>query len=293
MTSRLVDSAGAGSSPARDLAGGAPAPRRDPVQRWRLVLRRPGGDAGAVQKAWLADLALRLGDAGLPVAGLGLDPPRPRVTLAAPLPAGIPGERELVDLVLLERLPAWRVREAAADAVGSDDLVDVHDVWLGEPPLPGRVTGAVYRARVAGPPADRSLHALLADAAAGMLTADALPRLRRKGEAAVGYDLRPFLVDVHVASVPDGPAVAAATGEAVVRATVRHDPEKGIGRPDEVLAELAERSGLRLDRLELVRERLLLADELAPLSTDQDPPPRSRGRATARPSARRVEGQRL
>lgn len=247
------------------------------------MLRRPGGDAGAVQKAWLADLAVRLRDAGLPVAGLELEPPRPRVTLAAPLPAGIPGERELVDLVLLERLPAWRVREAAVVAVGSDDLVDVHDVWLGEPPLPGRVTGAVYRARVAGPPIDRSIPALLADAAAGMLAADALPRLRRKGEAAVGYDLRPFLVDVHVASAPDG-REAAVPGEAVVRATVRHDPEKGIGRPDEVLAELAERSGLHLDRRELVRERLLLADELAPSNPDHGLPPRTHGRAQARPT---------
>ena len=42
---------------------------------------------------------------------------------------------------------------------------------------------------------------------------------------------------------------------------LRHDPEKGVGRPEEVLAELSERSGVALDDAVLVRERLVLAPD--------------------------------
>ena len=42
---------------------------------------------------------------------------------------------------------------------------------------------------------------------------------------------------------------------------LRHDPEKGVGRPEEVLAELAGRSGVALDGAVIVRERLVLAPE--------------------------------
>ena len=42
---------------------------------------------------------------------------------------------------------------------------------------------------------------------------------------------------------------------------LRHDPEKGVGRPEEVLAELSARSGVALDDAILVRERLVLAPD--------------------------------
>ena len=42
----------------------------------------------------------------------GRRPAASRVSFGAPLPLGIAAEAELIDLVLVERLPAWRVREA-------------------------------------------------------------------------------------------------------------------------------------------------------------------------------------
>ena len=50
----------------------------------------------------------------------------------------------------------------------------------------------------------------------------------------IAYDLRPFVDDVEVAE-PDGAPV--------VRMTLRHDPEKGVGRPEELLAALGEAVG--------------------------------------------------
>ena len=66
------------------------------------------------------------------------------------------------------------------------------------------------------------------------------------------YDLRPFIGDV----------VVRGRGEAAeIVMELRHDPEKGVGRPEEVLAELADRSGVALDGAVIVRERLVLAPE--------------------------------
>ena len=60
------------------------------------------------------------------------------------------------------------------------------------------------------------------------------PRERRKGDATVRYDLRPFIEALAV----DGTADVV-----TLRMTLRHDPERGVGRPDEVLAALADRMG--------------------------------------------------
>src|SRR3954452_14597555 len=88
-----------------------PVPPREPVQRWRMALAReaPGDVAQREQQAaWEATLT----GSGLPLAGLDLPRPRARFSVAAPLAAPIPGEAELVDLFLVERVPAWCVREA-------------------------------------------------------------------------------------------------------------------------------------------------------------------------------------
>jgi hypothetical protein len=48
----------------------------------------------------------------------------------------------------------------------------------------------------------------------------------------------------------------------VVRARTRFHPSLGTGRPEEVLAALADALGRPLTASAIVRERLLLADEL-------------------------------
>ena len=227
-----------------------PAPR-EAVQRWRLVLSRaaiePDQQRGQV-RAWEAALIA----SSLPVAGLDLVPPKPRFAVAAPLGAAVPGEAELFDLWLTERVPRWRVREALEGHLPDGfRLGQLFDVWPGEPPLPGQVVASVYRAAVAGEAAAVRV------AAAAVLAAASLPRVRRKGDASVGYDLRPFLDGLEV-EVP-------ASGEgAVIRVRLRHDPEKGVGRPEEVLAELGERLGRPIEVRSLVRERLVLSSDRGP-----------------------------
>jgi radical SAM-linked protein len=223
-----------------------------------VLARDPAAESA--QREQQAGWEVALVDSGLPLAGLDLPRRRPRFALAAPLAAAIPGEAELLDVFLVERLPVWRVREALAGSLPAGwRLVEAYDVWLGEAALPGRVTASVYRAVLAGAGAEA---ARLRTAAAALLDAPTLVRERRKGEGSVRYDLRPFLGGLEVEGAGD---------EVVLRMTLRHDPEKGVGRPDEVLAALGEAAGTSLEPVQLVRERLELGDPPAPKQKGRQP----------------------
>jgi hypothetical protein len=235
------------------------------------VLARDAVAPDAAQREQLAAWDAALISSGLPVAGLDAAKPRARFAVAAPLAVAIPGEAELADIWLVERLPAWRVREALMACVPRGwHLVDAYDVWLGEPALPGRVVASVYRASLL--PGSASA-ADLGRASRELLGSPKLQRERRKGETTVVYDLRPFLDDLAVEEAPGD-------GSVLVRMTLRHDPEKGIGRPEEALAALGERLGAALEPVTLVRERLVLGA----------PPPSPRS-APGRRAARQVPGR--
>jgi hypothetical protein len=221
------------------------------------VLARDAISPDAVQREQQSAWESALIASGLPLAGLDLPKPRPRYALAAPLSASIAGEAELLDLWLVRRLPAWQVRAALAAATPAGfRLIEAYDVWLGEPALPGRVVASVYRAWFRAGSVDASA---LRDAASALLVAATLPRERRKGDAVVAYDLRPFLDALDVST--DGEATGAGPA---LRMTLRHDPEKGVGRPDEALAELSDRVGSPLEPVGLVREGLVLGDPAPP-----------------------------
>jgi radical SAM-linked protein len=227
-----------------------PEPAAEPRQRWRLVVARTADAPQTTQRdvvdAWLAALDA----ADLPLARPEGSSTKPRVAFGAPLPVGLAAEGELIDLVLTERWPAWRVREALAGHLPPGwRLVDVYDVWLQGPPLAGRVAAADYRVTI-GSAVDA---ASLERAAAGLLAADRLPRERAKGGGTVAYDLRPLLIDIRVEPGPP----------TIIRARTRFHAELGTGRPQEVVAALAERLGSSLEVTEIVRERLITSDDSA------------------------------
>jgi radical SAM-linked protein len=221
----------------------------EPRQRWRLVAARapdaPEQPHRDVADSWTTAIER----AGLPVAWTEGARARPRIAFGAPLPVGMAANAELIDVVLTERWPAWRVREALTDHVPMGwHVVDVQDVWLAGPPLVGQVAAADYRVDLAGSvPVDR-----LRVAAGEVLAAPSLPRRRAKGNGTVEYDLRPLLIDV---AVEDGPPVTVIT-------RTRFHPELGTGRPEEVIAALGDRIGLTLEAATIVRDRIVLAEDL-------------------------------
>jgi len=243
---------------------------REAVQRWRLVVARGRLGTEGGQREQLAAWDEALARSGLPVAGLDAVPPKARFSAAAPLAATIPGEAELIDVWLTERLPAWRVREALEPSLPTGyTFRDAYDVWPGAPALPGQVVASVYRAALGVAVEQGALEAACRD----LLVADSLPRERVKGQGIVHYDLRPFLDALE----------AGAEGRAL-RMTLRHDPERGIGRPEEVLAALSDAMGAPLEPDSLARESLVLAPPPKP----QAPPrgPRARSRQAAASSSR-------
>jgi radical SAM-linked protein len=235
------------SAPADRAPGDVVAP---PQQRWRLVLAR-AADAPRLAGRELSDAwETVLESTGLPIhhpAGRA----RGRVAFGAPLPVGIAAEREPADVFLAERVPVWRVRAALDGRLPAGwRLVDLFDVWVGGPPLAGRVVGADYRIEL-----DRSIDLeSLAGAAHAVLEARELRRVREKGGGVVAYDLRPLLSDV---------AVDPGAGRPVLRVRTRIHPELGTGRPEEVVAALGDRLGHELEARAIVRERLILADDTA------------------------------
>jgi Uncharacterized protein conserved in bacteria (DUF2344) len=231
----------------------------EPAQRWRVVFRRDRMPVGGVQYEPKAMWEAALAATDLPLVGLDVPHGRPRLAIGAPLSPAIAGEAELLDLWLTSREPRWRVREALLLTLpAGHEIVDVYDAWLREPALPGQVVASVYRATI---PAGTVGPAEAAAAARAMLDEGSLPRVRAKGEGTVRYDLRPFLEALAVSSGPDG-AVE-------VRMILRHDPERGVGRPEEVVAELADRlgHGVRTLAAAIARERLILASDQPPSVT--------------------------
>ena len=219
-----------------------------PRQRWRLVLAR-SADAPELAGRELADAwEQAIASSGLPLQR-GSGSGKARVAWGAPLSGRMGAERELVEIVLHEALPVWHVREALIRCLPIGwSLVDLHDVWLGAPALAGRVTGAVYRVALDGDaPADA-----VAAAALRLLEAGQLIRTRTRGGTPVAYDLRPLLADIDV--VQPGPPV-------VIRVETRIHPERGSGRPEEVVAALADVVGRPLAPAWIVRERLIVAGE--------------------------------
>jgi len=245
---------GPSAAPAGALSPSSVAPPARPVeavQRWRLTVRRdadaPGLGQREQQLAWEGCLLA----SGLPVALADGESPRPRVVSGAPLAQGMASEGELYEVFLTRRCPIWQVREALAGSLPEGHaLLHLEDVWLGEASLPGRVIGALYEAGVAGPGASREA---LMRAISGILAASTLPRERAKGERRVAYDLRPFVDGLEVLPEADAPDAVR------LSMRLRHDPEKGIGRPEEVIAELGDRVG-PFDAVRIRRTALVLAE---------------------------------
>jgi hypothetical protein len=215
------------------------------VQRWRLTFARASSAADLAPReqaaAWDATLAAAAGDA----TGAG-PADRPRFVPAAPLSTGMSADRELTDLLLARRLRMPDLRETLVDTLPDGHrLVDLHDVWVGEPSLPSQLVAGDYLVGLDGPTTG------LDGTVAALLRASSVPRRRQKGDSVVTDDQRPLIIDVRVVA-PD-----------CLWMRLRFDPVLGTGRPEDVIHALGELAGTDLAPVRRHRERLWLRDELA------------------------------
>jgi radical SAM-linked protein len=228
-------------------AGEPVSPLLEARQRWRLTFARAPDPLRRTHReiadAWTEAIA---------ATGMALPRtiarPRPPLTFAAPLPAGIECRHEYADLFLAELQPVWWVRQwLDATLPPGVRLLSLDDVWLGAPALAAAVRAADYSTELAGTPAQRDA---TMDAAKRFLSARRLERERTRGGGTVRYDIRALVEDIHV---DDG-------GDTCLRIRVRFLPDRGAGRPDEVLAALEELQGEPIPTGATVRDRVLLAD---------------------------------
>ena len=138
--------------------------------------------------------------AKLPLAYTQGFSPHPRIALAAPLPVGFEGERELMDAWLDPPLAPAEVR-AQLDAVLPPglELVDVDEVAERLPSLQSSLRAARYRiafdARELQP-------AVLAARLAEVLALESLEWEERRGEKTRTVDLRPGVLEATVREAP-------------------------------------------------------------------------------------------
>jgi radical SAM-linked protein len=134
--------------------------------------------------------------ARLPLAYTQGFSPHPRIALAAPLPVGIEGDRELMDLWLDEpTAPADAARALNAAAPPGLEVVSIEEVGDRLPSLQSQLASARYRVQLDtsqlisdGPELVRRLDALLA--------LDALDWEEQRGDKVRRYDLRATIIDL-------------------------------------------------------------------------------------------------
>jgi len=228
----------------------------DARQRWRVLVARGPAARDVPHRDILAAWEEQLDRSGLPLVLTEGRRPQPRVVFAAPVPVGMLAEREPLDLWLTElrRIHAVRPDVEAAMPAGHR-LVDLYDVWIGAPSLPASVVAGDYVVTAHPAVASGTRATLGADAAsacASMLGATLIARERTKGGGTTSIDIRPHILSLAV--VGDDPALT-------LEMRLLLGGERGVGRPEEVLAELGDRLGVKLSADEIVRRRVVLADE--------------------------------
>jgi radical SAM-linked protein len=242
-------------------AGGA-------VQRWRVRYAIEASDPGLSQRDEADAWARALEAASLPLARAAPRRDRPdpnasggrlRVSFGPPLPAGAEATDEPLEILLTERRPVADVRsELTRVAPHGRRLVDVHDVWLRAPALAALIRELEYRIEVAG-----AVEGELGSAAAALLRAETLPRDRTRGQRARTFDLRPLVAGLEV---EEGGVAGEVEGKpaAVLVFHASVDTERGVGRPDDLLAALAERMNRAIEPIRTIRTRVRLADDDGP-----------------------------
>lgn len=161
--------------------------------------------------------------AGLPVAYSRGFNPRPRFQIAAALPVGVTGRRELIDVWLDSPLTPQDLLDRLRPVLPRGlDALDVQQVDLRAPSLQSQMRAASYLVAVNS----REPVAAIQTRIESLLDAPVIMRQRHHKGKMQAYDLRPLVQSVEVKPRGDE--------ERVLSMRLQASPQ-GAGRPDEVL----------------------------------------------------------
>lgn len=171
--------------------------------------------------------------------------PRPRLSLAAPLPVGVSSDCELMDIFLERwRSPAVFRKELESQLPAGLGILDIADVPLPLPSLQSQLRGIEYRVEVEtdrnGKEIQKSIDALL--------DMESLPWEHTRNTKVRHYDLRVLVDDVWLIDTADSVCILG------MRLVSDH---RGTGRPEQVAMAL----GFSLHPRLINRTRLILASD--------------------------------
>ncbi len=189
--------------------------------------------------------------ARLPLAYTQGFSPHPRIALAAPLPVGIEGARELMDLWLDDPSgPADAVRALDASVPPGLEVVAIEEVGERLPSLQSLLSSARYRARL--DPSQLEIEDVCAHVAqriSQLLALDELAWEEQRGEKVRRYDLRRTILDLSLGA-----------GDALTVEMHLSLEEGRTGRPAQVLRALDLDGGVP----HIVRTEITLRDPSEP-----------------------------
>lgn len=164
--------------------------------------------------------------AGLPLAYSQGFSPAPRLSLACPLPVGVTGEAELLEVYLRELREPVAVQQAIGPCLPSGLVVrNVAELPLSAPALSSLVRWTTYEVQVLGgcsrQEVEQSIERLMA--------ATSVPWTHQRDTVTRHYDLRPLVLGLEVLD-PTAPGHR-------LRMRLRWD-NQGAGRPEQVAAAL-------------------------------------------------------
>lgn len=151
--------------------------------------------------------------------------PQPRMALAAPLPVGVLGDGELMDVFLDQHMsPRDFLDKVQPRLPAGVQIRQVEEVPIGEPSLQSRVRFADYEVKVKATATVEQIETRIRQ----LLEATEVIRERRRDNRVRRYDLRPLINSL---------GLKAWNSEQCLQMRLRNDPS-GAGRPEEVVVAL-------------------------------------------------------
>jgi radical SAM-linked protein len=149
--------------------------------------------------------------------------PRPKISIAAPLPVGFTGRGEVMDIVLSRRTSPYNlIKRLKPHLPPGLELLSVEEVYLSLPSLQSQMRYAEYRVVVESEEAPAETEKRVEQ----VLSAQSLPRQRERKGKVTQYDLRPLIDDLWIEG---------REGTACVLGMRLQSDSQATGRPDEVL----------------------------------------------------------
>jgi radical SAM-linked protein len=170
--------------------------------------------------------------------------PRPKISIAAPLPVGFTGRGEVMDIVLSSRISPYNFAKRIKPHLPPGlEILSVEEVYLSLPSLQSQMRYAEYRVVVESEEALAEMEKRVEE----VLSAQSLPRQRERKGKVTEYDLRPLIDDLWIEGREGGAYILGMRLQSDSQAT---------GRPDEAL----EAMGLGDVPRSIERTRCLLGD---------------------------------